>query len=212
MTLLAIAPGESGLEAGGHAKGVGIGIVRQNRDDGGQGRVKVSYPWHSEPRESYWARIAVPMAGGERGTYFLPEVGDEVLVAFERGDLRFPYVIGALWNGVDRPPDSNDDGRNDRRVIRSRKGHVLVFDDGAKGAVRLALDDGKRVVLDDEGIRVEDGQGNALRIDSRSGALTVEARGALTLKGASVRIEATGSIDVKAGGLLGLNGAMVNIN
>lgn len=212
MNLLEAVPRESALEAGGHAKGVGIAIVRQNRDEDGQGRVKVSYPWHSEPRESHWARLAVPMAGQGRGTYFLPEIGDEVLVAFERGDLRFPYVIGALWNGVDKPPERNADGKNDRRVIRSRKGHMLVFDDGRKAAVRLELHDGKRVVLDDDGIRLEDGKGNRLTIDSRGGAVKLEASGALTLKGASVRIEATGTIDVKASGMLGLNGAMVNIN
>ena len=73
MSLVDAAPDETALEAGGHAKGVAVAVVRENKDDSGLGRVKVSYPWHSQPRESYWARVAVPMAGDKRGTWFLPE-------------------------------------------------------------------------------------------------------------------------------------------
>jgi uncharacterized protein involved in type VI secretion and phage assembly len=174
--------------------------------------VKVSYPWHDKPRDSFWARIATPMAGNNRGAVFLPEVGDEVLVACEREDLRFPYVLGALWNGKDKPPETNADGRNDKRMIRSRKGHRLLFDDGRRGAVELALDDGKKVRLDDDGISVDDGKGNRLAIQSSSGALTIEAGGQLTLKGASVAIEASGQLRIKAGATLNLNGTMININ
>ena len=90
MSLTETAPHETTLEAGGHAKGVAVAIVRDNKDTSGLGRVKVSFPWHSQPQESYWARVATPMAGNERGIYFIPEVNDEVLVAFERGDVRFP--------------------------------------------------------------------------------------------------------------------------
>jgi len=79
------------------------------------GRVKVKFPWLSDEHESWWARIATPMAGGGRGAYFLPEVNDEVLCAFEHGDVRFPYVVGALWNGKDAPPTTNDDGKNNFR-------------------------------------------------------------------------------------------------
>lgn len=212
MTIMDIAPRETGLEAGGYVKGVAIAIVTQNQDPEGLCRVKVSYPWHDKPRESYWARIATTMAGNGRGTVFLPEVGDEVLVACDREDLRFPYVLGALWNGKEKPPEANGDGKNDKRVIRSRKGHQLLFDDGARGAVELSLDDGKKVVLDDNGIRVDDGKGNRLVIQSSSGALTIETSGTLTLKGASVAIEASGQMKIKAGATLNLNGTMININ
>ena len=90
-------------EAGGVINGVAIGLVTQNQDKEGLCRVQVSYPWHDKPLETYWARLAMPMAGSGRGLVLIPEIGDEVLVAFERGDLRFPYVVGALWNGKDRP-------------------------------------------------------------------------------------------------------------
>jgi uncharacterized protein involved in type VI secretion and phage assembly len=83
------APAEATPESGDHAKGVAVAVVKENKDESGLGRVKVAYPWHSQPHQSYWARVATPMAGKDRGIYFIPEVGDEVLVAFERGDLRF---------------------------------------------------------------------------------------------------------------------------
>ena len=128
---------ETTHESGGYAKGVALALVTQNKDPEGLGRVKLRFPWESQPRESDWARCAVPMAGKDRGTYFLPEIGDEVLVAFEREDMRFPYVLGALWNGQDKPPESNSNGQNDRRVIKSRSGHKLTFDDGSQGQIEL---------------------------------------------------------------------------
>src|SRR5205085_2988322 len=109
--------------------GVVVGVVTNNQDDpDGLGRVKVKFPWLSNDEESFWARVAVPMAGKERGFYFLPEVEDEVLVAFEHGDPRFPYVLGSLWNGQDKPPEKND-GKNNVRVIKSRSGHVIRLND-----------------------------------------------------------------------------------
>ncbi len=78
--------------------GVVIGIVTNNNDPQGMGRVRVRFPWRGDDDESYWARVATMMAGKDRGTFFLPEVDDEVLVAFDHGDINHPYVIGALWN------------------------------------------------------------------------------------------------------------------
>jgi len=206
------APREATLEAGGHAKGVAIALVRENRDDSGQGRVKVTYPWHSQPRESHWARVAVPMAGKQRGTYFIPEIGDEVLVAFERGDMRFPYVVGSLWNGVDAAPINNADGKNDLRVITTRKGHKLTFDDGERGQVQLELSDGKRLTLDDDGIQLDDGRGNKLIIESNGGALTLEAATRLTLKAPQISLEASQRASVSGSADLELKAAMVRIN
>ena len=109
--------------------GVVVGIVTNNKDDEHMGRVSGKFPWLSDEDESTWARVASPMAGGGRGAYFLPEVNDEVLVAFEHGDPRFPYVLGALWNGKDAPPAENSDGKNNIRVIHSRCGSKVQFDD-----------------------------------------------------------------------------------
>lgn len=212
MTLMESATRETAHEAGGYVKGVAIAVVTQNKDDEGLCRVKVRYPWHDKPRESYWARLACPMAGKGRGTVFIPEVGDEVLVAFEREDLRFPYVMGALWNGQDKPPINNGDGKNDRRIITSRKKHHLLFDDGTAGKVELRHERGRMIVFDDNGFSVQDEKGNVVKVDSNSGAMTIEAKGQLSIKAATVTIEATGTLELKAGATLTIRGSLVNIN
>ncbi|WP_374476764.1 phage baseplate assembly protein V [Zoogloea sp.] len=212
MNLHDLTVSDTGLEAGGHAKGVAVAIVCNNKDDSGQGRVKVKYPWYKNPTESYWARVATPMAGANRGLYFIPEVDDEVLVAFDRGDVRFPYILGSLWSGKAPAPENNANGKNDRGVIRSRKGHSLSFDDGETGQVRLALNDGKTLTINDEGIRIDDGKGNSLHIDSKGGQLTVEAATKLSLKAPAISIESSGTLEIKAGATLTLQGAMININ
>jgi uncharacterized protein involved in type VI secretion and phage assembly len=206
------APRETELEAGGYLKGVAVALVTQNKDDEGLCRVKVRYPWHDKPRESYWARLSMPMAGDDRGLVLIPEVGDEVLVAFEREDLRFPYVLGALWNGKDKPPRANDDGKNDKRILQSRKKHYLLFDDGSKGVVELAHEKGRKVTFDDTGFVVQDENGNMVKVDSGSGAMTLEAKGQLKIKAATITIEATGTIDLKASATLSIRGSLVNIN
>ena len=203
---------ETAHEAGGYVKGVAVALVTQNRDDEGLCRVKVRYPWHEKPSESYWARLAMPMAGEGRGMVLIPEVGDEVLVAFEREDLRFPYVLGALWNGKDKPPLANDDGKNDKRILKSRKHHYLLFDDGARGVVELAHEKGRKVVLDDNGFMVQDEKGNVVKVDSNSGAMTIEAKGQLNVKAAAITLEATGTLEIKASATLTLRGSLVNIN
>jgi uncharacterized protein involved in type VI secretion and phage assembly len=152
------------------------------------------------------------MAGKDRGVYFLPEVNDEVLVAFERGDLRFPYVVGALWNGKDPPPVTNSDGKNDVRIIKTRKGHTLRFDDGTRGSVQLELNDGKKLLIDDDGIKLDDDKGNQLVIQTASGSMTLEAKGQLTLKAPAISIEASGTLDLKSNATLSVAGTLVKIN
>jgi uncharacterized protein involved in type VI secretion and phage assembly len=211
MNLLETATRETSLESGGLIKGVAVAIVTQNKDEEGLCRVKVSYPWHDQ-RESYWARLAMPMAGKERGLVCIPEIGDEVVVAFEREDLRFPYVLGALWNGKDKPPLANGDGKNDKRILQSRKKHYLLFDDGAQGVVELRHEKGRKIVFDDNGFAVQDERGNVVKVDSNSGAMTVEASGRLTIKAASISIQATGTLELQAGATLTIRGSLVNIN
>lgn len=203
---------EADRESDGYVQGLAVAIVTQNKDDSGLARVRVRLSWQAEGEESYWARLAMPMAGGERGTYFLPEIGDEVLVGFERGDMSHPYIIGALWNGKQLPPETNDDGKNDRRLIRSRSGHQLLFDDGDPPKVELKLQDGKHLLFDDKGIKVEDGQGNTITIETSSGAITIESKGQLKLKSQSISIEAGASMEIKATGTLTLKGALIQIN
>lgn len=212
MSLMDAAPRETDHEAGGYVKGVAIALVTQNQDPEKLCRVKVRFPWHDKPTESYWARLATPMAGNERGLVLIPEVGDEVLVAFEREDVRFPCVLGALWNGQDAPPFANDDGKNDKRILQSRKKHYLLFNDGATGIVELHHEKGRKIVLDDNGFAVQDEKGNVVKVDSNSGAMTIEAKGQLNIKAATITIEATGTLELKASGTVTMRGSLVNIN
>jgi uncharacterized protein involved in type VI secretion and phage assembly len=211
MSLTDLQPNETSHESGGYVKGVAIGIVTQNQDPDGLCRVKVRFPWHEQPRESYWARLAMPMAGNNRGYVTIPEVDDEVLVAFEREDLRFPYILGALWNGKDKPPVANDDGKNDRRIWQSRSGSHLLFVDASASSVKLMRDDGTQLLFDQNGILLKDPNGNFLEIKA-SGAVTLNATGPLKLKGSTVAIEADSTGEVKAGATLKLTGSLIQLN
>src|SRR6516162_486840 len=93
--------------------GLVVGIVTNNKDPDGLGRIKVKFPWLDDKLESWWARLAYPMVGKKMGFFYLPEINDEVLVGFEHGDVRFPYILGSLYNGVDKPPAAGaaDKGR-----------------------------------------------------------------------------------------------------
>ena len=100
---------------GGPWYGVYPALVSDIVDPDGQGRVKVKLPWSPDTGSNHyeaWARLAVPMAGSNRGTWLIPDVNDEVLVAFEAGNATRPYVVGALWNGQDAGPESMDSAGN----------------------------------------------------------------------------------------------------
>jgi uncharacterized protein involved in type VI secretion and phage assembly len=212
MSLVATAPSETAHEAGGYVKGVAVAVVTQNNDDEGLGRVKVRFTWKEDSSESHWARLATPMAGKDRGLVVIPEVGDEVIVAFEREDVRFPFILGSLWNGKEKPPVANSDGKNDKRMLKSRKKHYLLFDDGSKGVVELVHEKGRKIRLDDTGFTVEDEKGNKVKVESDSGAMTIEAKGKLLIKAAEITIQSTGTLAIKAGATLTIQGTTVAIN
>lgn len=194
--------------------GVAIGIVTNNRDPEGLGRVKVRCPWLSADHESFWARLVTPMAGNDRGLYLLPEVDDEVLLAFEHGAPGFAYVLGALWNGKDSPPETNDNGSNDRRTLKSRSGHVIRLDDTASDErIEIIDKSGKnRIVIrtSDDSITIE--AAADITIKSSSGALVLSGKGIELTSTADVTITANQSVDVKATGQLTLKGTTVDIN
>jgi uncharacterized protein involved in type VI secretion and phage assembly len=131
MNLLEVlAPREEIAPGHDRVYGAVVGVVSSIDDPNAEGRVKVRLPWLKDDVESRWARLVSFMAGADRGAVFRPEVGDEVLLLFEHGDMRFPYVIGALWNGQDAmPSERGGDGANDVRMIKSRSGHTIVLDD-----------------------------------------------------------------------------------
>ncbi|HEX5283582.1 MAG TPA: phage baseplate assembly protein V [Bryocella sp.] len=195
------------------ALGVAVGLVTNNQDPDGLGRVKVKYPWLGDDDESYWARLVVPMAGNDRGTWFLPEVDDEVLIAFEQGSLDYPYVLGALWNGKDKPPESNSDGKNNHRTIKSRSGHIIRMDD-TDGSEKLEIIDktGKnKVVLDSSQNSVTIEAGGDIKLTA-NGKLVLSGNGVELKSQANGSFKASGNLDVNANGQLTLKGSMININ
>lgn len=203
---------ETEREADGHLTGVMAGVVTDNRDPDGLARVRVRLPWYAKGATSYWARLAVPMSGAGRGTYFLPEVDDEVLVVAEAGDPSHLYVIGSLWNGKAGPPVTNDGGENNERVIHSRSGHRLRFvDDDAAPEIDLELKDGARVRLDQEGVVVDAGNGNSVSIGS-SGTVEIRAAQKLDLRAPTITVGADASLELTASGTVTVKGAVVQIN
>ena len=166
----------------GQGWGVVIGLVTNNKDPDGLGRVKVRFPWLADTEESTWARIATP-----RGFFCLPEINDEVLIAFEHGNIHYPYVLGVLWNGRDKPPRQNkqvvgSDGKVNQRIIRSRSGHEIILDDSS----------GQEKII----VRDKTGQ-NQITIDSAQNAISIKAKGKLSLE---------------AGGEVSIKGKTINLN
>jgi uncharacterized protein involved in type VI secretion and phage assembly len=194
--------------------GVVVGVVTNTQDPAGLGRVKVKFPWLSESEESFWARVATPMAGKQRGFYFLPEVEDEVLMAFEHGDARFPYVLGALWNGQDKPPESNDKGENNMRSIKSRSGHVIRLDDtDGKEKIEITDKSGKNtIVFDTAKNTITIASDKDITLSAPQGTIKLDAQKVEIKSSTDTGIEAGAGMDVKATGAMNVKGATVNIN
>jgi uncharacterized protein involved in type VI secretion and phage assembly len=178
-------------------QGVYSASVLDNRDPNGLARVLVRVSGLDDT-VGIWARVATMMAGRNCGTWFMPAVGDEVLVAFERGDLRAPYVIGALWNAKAGPPV---EGRDATAVtmIRSRSGVTLsIRDENETSRLVIETPAGQRITLQDGpgSVRVEDGNGNSVTM--ATSGMTITASGPMTIAASTVEISA-GSVTVNAG-------------
>jgi uncharacterized protein involved in type VI secretion and phage assembly len=186
---------------GGLFYGVYPALVVDLQDPDSQGRVKIRLPWSPDSGGQVyevWARVAVLMAGNNRGTWFIPDVNDEVLIAFEGGSPRRPYVLGGLWNGSDAPPEQMD-SNNNLKTILSREGVRMTMDD-TSGSVKLRLETpaGRSVILDDgqNSITVEDALGNSITLDSQG--ITITASAKVTVNAATVDVTA-GMVQVNAG-------------
>jgi phage baseplate assembly protein V len=184
--------------------GVVLGVVEQNNEIADAqipiGRVKVSFPGLSDSFTSGWAPCASPMAGDDMGFFALPEPGAQVLVAFEHGDLAKPYVLGSLYHAKNPPPATNLDGTNSKRIIKSRAGHTITFDDTLNtGAISIEDMAGSSVTLNSVDRSVEiSAQGN-LKITGK-GDITIDSNGTtITVKGAD------GSVDLRARGDVSIN-------
>ena len=170
-----------------------IGVVTDNKDPSKLGRVKVKLPILSEGETTFWVPIVMPGAGKNRGWFFIPEPEDEVLVVFEHGDLNRPLIIGSLWNGKDTPPGDNKNGKNDARMIKSRQGSKVTFDDS-----------------ENPNIVIEDGTGKGkITLDTKNNKIIIEAiegdvcfqspDGDMTIVAKAMELKATENVEVHAG-------------
>jgi outer membrane protein OmpA-like peptidoglycan-associated protein/phage baseplate assembly protein gpV len=212
------------VATGGQAKifGVEIGIVTNVQDPGKQGRVKLCFPWLPGNPESGWARVVQPAAGAGRGFYWIPEVNDEVLVAFERGEANRPFVVGALWNGKDKPMEGAYTDENTTRMIQTKSGHQLILDD-AKDAERIVIADksGKRTLTFDvanKKLLVEAAEGDIVLRAEKKIVIDCEDLEVKTSKTGKMEVGSTFDLKVaekaqiSAGPRMNLQGQRVNLN
>jgi phage protein D len=200
-------------------EGVVPAIVTNSKDPDGLCRVKLKFPWMSDTYETDWVRTLQPWAGNGYGSVIVPEVNDEVLVAFEHGDIRRPYILGGLYNGIDKPPATggaliDGAGKVNSRTLVSRTGHrLLLSDENGKEFVNLQTGDGKFVLTLDKTKTVIEITSNGkvvikgtqdVEITSNTNMklkagvnLDIEAGAQLKVKGAQVSVEATGPASVK---------------
>lgn len=173
--------------------GVVVGLVEQTTGDPEKlGRIKVRYPWLGNTVLSNWCRVASFFAGSGVGAYFLPAVGDEVLVAFEAGNVNVPYVIGALWNGKDLPPVAGEEKQQSVRMLKTRGGSTIRIDD-TSGA---------------EQIEIVDKSGDKILLDATKKSMTVTVTGSIELSAGegSIKLSA-GQIEISATQTLKLSGS-----
>lgn len=188
---------------GGRWYGVFPATVTDIKDPDGIGRVKVALPWAADTgsdRYDTWARVATLMGGNKRGSWFVPDVDDEVLVSFEGGDVRRPFVLGGLWNGSDAPPESMDGaGRNFKKVLRSRNGVKITLDD-QDGQEKLILETpgGQKITMKDGpgAVEIVDSNGNSMKLETAG--ITITAAAKVTINASQVAVSA-GMVTVDAG-------------
>ncbi|WNR44085.1 phage baseplate assembly protein V [Paenibacillus roseipurpureus] len=220
--------------------GVMIGVVTNNNDPDKLGRVKLKLPMQNTETETDWVRIATFMGGNDMGSLFIPEVNDEVLVAFHLGELRMPIVIGMLWNPKQKPPAPAD--KNDLRMIKSRSGHTLSFNDKSgdesitiktkKGQIVEMKDkDGSISIADASGnnkMLIKGGSANEISIVSQTSKITLNAKGEVSIEStkeikikstqlsieasATMALKAGATLDIKSDGIINIKGSMVKIN
>jgi phage protein D len=205
-----------GMGPGGNGGGVGMvpgvvpAVVTNVKDPEERCRVKLKFPWLSADYESDWVRSVQPGAGKQRGAVVLPEVGDEVLVAFDQGDMRRPYVMGGLHNGIDKPKVGpslvGGDGKVARRGFVSRDGHALIFFDGPakQGVAVMTMDKGLKISLNKTGM--------AIKITSNGTVLIKGATDVKVQSDGTMELEAATTMSIKAQASLTIEAPTINVN
>jgi len=192
-------------------------VVRAMDDPDKQGRIKVEYPWYngaSGQMPSEWARLCLPYASKQAGMWMLPEVGDEVIVFFENGNIDSPIVMGSLFSSRNTPPESgkagdhNSDGKNNLRFIKTKSGHLLCFDDSEDGGITVQDRDKRKFEINskEKSLTLTDEQNNQIVIDPKG--VIVKSKG-----GSQVEVKDDGiTIKSKGGGEVSVKDSTISIN
>lgn len=200
--------------------GITLGRVVNNFDTTGQSRVQVSLSWL--PGVEPWARIASPSAGKDRGMYFIPQIDDEVVIAFNHGDVTDAYILGSLWNALDRPPAPLPSDATTKRLIVTPAGHRIEIDDLLQ-SVTITTTTKQKVTLAPDAVTLEAGTPVApglasLKLDSAGnvtlkGAVSITLQApSITLDGTRVAVKGTASASLESAGDTAVKGALVRIN
>jgi uncharacterized protein involved in type VI secretion and phage assembly len=189
--------------------GVVEGIVTAVNDEGHQGRVKVKFPWFDGQMESEWCRVRQFYAGNGYGAFFIPEAGDEVLVAFIHGDMRLPIILGGMYNGVDKPPTQRT-AEQDQKLIRTKGNHEILLDDSqGKQRVRIKTQGGHTFDLGDvdQKVTLQSNAGQTVVIDDSANNITLQTGGSSVKMDASGTITLTGTTVVLSAPSVALGGS-----
>jgi phage baseplate assembly protein V len=185
--------------------GVVVAIVTDNIDPASEGRVKIQFPWFDEQMETEWCRVSQFYSGNGFGAFFIPEVGDEVLVSFIHGDMRMPIVIGGLYNGKDKPPSSRQKDK-DEKMIRTKGGHRIILDD-TQGKEKIVIIDSKG----NNSVEI-DTKGDSITIKAATGKLVLDAQGIEIKSGKGFEVSAQTTVKIEANSTMDLKGSTININ
>lgn len=194
-------------------QGVVIGKVSEvASDEMSISRVKVELPFIGDGEQSGWARVAVPMAGSSYGTYFIPNIGDEVLVAFEQGDINAPYILGSLWNASARPPVASP--LEQHWMIKTRSGSTIDIAEQPP-SITIETPSGQKIEMSAQGITVKTGTSSveltADAVSVKGTRINLEGTSSINLSAPIVRIKGT-TTTVEASTVCNIKGALVNIN
>lgn len=183
--------------------GVAAAIVSDVNDPAKEGRVQVRFPWFDPDMTSEWCRVAQLYAGaGKKGSLWVPDVNDEVVVAFVHGDMREPVVLGCIYNGKDKPPTFRN-GTQDEKIIRTRAGHEILFVDTAgKEQVRIKTKGKRTVTLDDAKSTVTIETPDGMSIEMKGGTVTIKGTTSVKLDAPKVDITSAPASSVPLGEML----------
>lgn len=194
--------------------GVAVGRVINPLDPLALGRVQVQLPFIDDLDLSPWARVATLMAGPAHGSYFIPNLGDEVLVAFEHGDVKAPYIIGSLWNAMAPPPLPSPVPQI--RMLRTLVGNQIMFTE-VPPSITIMTPAGQTILLSPAGIQITAGV-NVINMTpdgvtiTGNPKLSLVSTGMIDITAPNVSINGAAAVDLKSGGVASVTAPLVKIN